>query len=319
MSIPSNEIPLRVTSANIGRITSLPRMDLALLLACVAGVIAIRLQLLASTDFPINDGALFLAFVEAIARVFPALPATVDYNGLTIPFAYPPLSFWLSAAAVRLGVDPLAIVHRLPILMNIGYVLLFTLLLLRTGHSRLFTALAVLVFGTTFRSYEWLVMGGGLSRGMGSLFLLLTLIVLMPPGEARQPRWSLPRLMAAGACVGGAMLSHLEWGLLSAFSTLACLAVARPGLGVFVRASFTVGLTAMAVVAPWFWSVVRTHGLDPFVAASGTGSWRWYVVPESARILLRTSGVLLPFVLVGVFTAARTRNLFWVLFMLGAL
>jgi hypothetical protein len=302
--------------------TRRPAVDLALLLLSVLIVAAIRLQLLIATDFPLNDGGLFLAFVEVISRVFPNLPHVVHYNGLSIPFAYPPLSFWVSAAAVQLGIEPLAIVHRLPILMNIGYVLLFALLLLRTGHSRLFTALAVLVFGTTFRSYEWLVMGGGLSRGFGSIFLLAAVLMLMTDGGKARGRWPLPRLprlVAGGACVGAAMLSHLEWGLLAAFSALVCLAMPRPGLAAYVRASLVVGMTAVALVAPWFWWVYQIHGLEPFVAASKTSSWRMGVVLDAAKVILKSSSYLLPFVLLGTVAAARTRDLFWVIFLAAAL
>src|SRR4051812_31472468 len=107
------------------RESSIGRWDLPLLWAVAAGVLWIRLRLLLDSDFPINDGALFLAFVQAHARVFPHLPDFVDYNGLAIPYAYPPLAFWLAGAAARLGADPLAIVHRAPVLMNMVWVLLF--------------------------------------------------------------------------------------------------------------------------------------------------------------------------------------------------
>ncbi len=297
-----------------------PRADLALLLAALAFVTAIRVDLLGRTDFPINDGALFLAFIKAIVPVFPGLPATVEFSGLSIPFAYPPLSFWLSAGAVHLGADPLAIVHRAPILMNIGYVLLFAWVLLRTGHSRLFTALAVFVFGTTFLSYEWLVMGGGLSRGLGSLFLLLTLLVLMPAvGQAVRP-WSVRRLVMGGACVGAAVLSHLEWGILAAFSAVLCCALARPGRFGFVRAVVVVGMTAAAVVGLWFWSVFQTHGLEPFVAAARTGSLqRLDAAPGGAAKVAWSFNLLLPFVLLGALAVARTRDVFWLVFLAAAL
>ncbi len=239
-------------TANEARATALPRFEAALLLLTLAGVVAIRLNLLMTTVFPINDGALFLVFVESIARDFPSLPTTVEYNGLAIPFAYPPLSFWLSAAAVKLGADPLAIVHQVPILMNIAYVLLFAFLLLRTGHSRLFVALAVLIFGTSLRSYEWLVMGGGLSRGLGGIFLLLSLLALMSSRTQAISRQSVPRLLLGGLCVGGAVLSHLEWGILAAFSALACLALSSRNKRRYVQAALMVGLTALAAVLPWF-------------------------------------------------------------------
>ena len=295
-----------------------PVLDRVALWLCVALVLAIRVDLLVFTDFPINDGALFLAFLEAIVPVFPSIPPSVEYNGFAIPFAYPPLSFWLGAGAARLGLDPLAIVHRAPILMNIGYVLLFTLLLLRTGHSRLFTAVAVLVFGTTFRSYEWLVMGGGLSRGMGSLFLLLTLLVLMPRDGAQRTPPSLRRLLLGGALVGGAVLSHLEWGMLTAFSAVLCLAWPWPALAALVRRSLVVGATASLLVLPWLGAVYLAHGLEPFLAASGTSAWRPNIFANLGRMLLRTSFIALPVVVFGALTVARTRDVFWLVFLLAA-
>ena len=295
-----------------------PLFDRALLWLCVALVLWIRLDLLRSTDFPINDGALFLAFVQAIVPVFPALPQSVEYNGIAIPFAYPPLSFWLGAGAVRLGLDPLQVVHRAPILMNMGYVLLFTGVLLRTGHSRLFTAVAVLVFGTTFRSYEWLVMGGGLSRGLGSLFLLGVLLVLLPRAGAERVPPSARRLAAGGLLVGGAMLSHLEWGLLAAFSAVLALAWPWPGLLRWLRRSVAVGAVSALLVAPWLGSVLLSHGLAPFTAASGTSAWQPNVLADLTRMLLRTAFIALPLVLFGAWTAARTRDVFWLVFLLAA-
>jgi hypothetical protein len=297
-----------------------PRADLALLVLALAMAAAVRVHLLRTTDFPINDGALFLAFIEAIVPVFPALPANVSFSGLSIPFAYPPLSFWLAAAAVRWGADPLAIVHQAPIVMNMGYVLLFALLLRRTGHSRLFTATAVAIFGTTFLSYEWLVMGGGLSRGLGSLLLLATLLVLAPLAQAHRLTWSMARAAAGGLCVGLAVLAHLEWGLLAAFSALACIALARRDGATKVRTALAIGLVALAVAGPWFASVVRAHGLEPFLAAAHTGSLQGLgAAPGGTMKVARAFGVLIPFIALGAVVAALRRDVFWLAFVAAAL
>ena len=314
---------LRSAAGEAARLTSRHPVDLALLIGCLAGVLAIRLQLLGSTDFPVNDGALFLAFVQAIVQVFPGLPGSVEFSGLSTPFAYPPLSFWLSAAAVRIGADPLQIVHRLPILMNIAYVLLFALLLRRTGHSRLFTALAVLVFGSTFLAYEWLVMGGGLSRGLGSLLLLLTLLVMHRPAGGQDRAWSTARLVAGGLCVGGAVLSHLEWGILSGVSALLCLLLARPRLAELARGLVILGATATILVLPWFWSVYALHGVEPFLAASRTVSLQRVDgvggIGSGVNKIVHSFSVLLPFMVLGGVCALRTRDRFWLLFLAAAL
>ena len=64
------------------------------------------------------------------------LPDDVSYNGLVLPFAYPPLALWVGALLTKLGFDSLGVVRTMPILMSIGYVVLFALVLLRSGRSR---------------------------------------------------------------------------------------------------------------------------------------------------------------------------------------
>ncbi len=291
---------------------TLGRLDTPLLLAALAAVLAIRIDLLLATDFPINDGALFFVFVQAVAHTFPLLPAFTAYNGLEIPFAYPPLSFWLSAAAVQLGASPLALVHRAPIVMNVAWVLAFAWLLLRTGHARLFTAVAVLVFGTTFRSYEWLVMGGGLSRGLGSLLLLAALHALLPAGLWRGSGWDRRRLVAGGACIGAAVLSHLEWGLLAAFCGLCCLALAQHRWQPLAAGSMALGAVAGAVALPWIAWVLATHGAAPFLAAAQTGGAPLRLA-NGGGMLLRSATVLLPVALFGAALLLPVRGRFWLL------
>src|SRR6476660_7094218 len=120
------------------------RWAILLLGTVLSLTLAHRMFLLFSTDFPINDGGLFYGFVRQLEPMFPALPDTVTYNGLQLPFAYPPLSFWLVALMSKLGIDALAIFHVAPILMNLVYVSLFAVILRRNGASVMFVALTML-------------------------------------------------------------------------------------------------------------------------------------------------------------------------------
>jgi hypothetical protein len=283
-----------------------------LLLAALAGAIAFRLYLLAAADFPVNDGALFLEFVRAISVTFPALPREVGYNGLVLPFAYPPLSFWIAALWTKLGFDSLAVVRTMPILMNIGYVLLFALVLLKSGRSQLFTALAILFFSVTLRSFEWLLMGGGLSRGLGAVFLMLTLLAIKVPEQGRKPPLSRWRVAIAGAAVAGAILSHLEWGILSA----ACVVLSR-GLGShsiknFVADCTTAGTVALTLALPWLFLVQQTHGLEPFLSAGATGAWSTQTVIRRLIEFIAMAGVGNPFAIIGGVVLLGKRQWFWI-------
>jgi hypothetical protein len=296
----------------------LARLGTAMLAAVIAAALGFRLMLALGTDFPISDGALFYDFVRAISETFPRLPEMVRYNGIDIPLAYPPLSFWAAAGLTRLGADPLQIVHYAPILMNAGYVLLFALLLLRNGHSRLFTALALLFTFTALRSFEWLVMGGGLSRSAGSLFMLLSLIAVgLPPAWTERDAVSpgRGRLSLAGLLIGLTILSHLEWGILAAACFVASRAFGTRQLSRFVHDNLIAGGIALAVVLPWAAIVVQAHGLDPFVAAGGSSDWS---LSESG---LKVLGALLRnctnlFMWLGLAVMIARRDWFWPTFIL---
>ncbi len=292
-----------------------PRTGTLLLAGVIAAAIAFRLWLMAVTDFPINDGALFYEFVRGTAASFPGLPARVDYNGFSLPFAYPPLSFWIGALLTKAGFDALDVVHLLPIVMNIGYVLLIALLLLKGGRSRLFTALALLFFCFRLRSFEWLVMGGGLSRGLGSLFLIGALLAVTVPARGRRPDLPHWRMALGGAFVAGAILSHLEWGVLAAASLVTSRALGARSIKEFVLQSLIAGLTAIALVLPWLLFVYGTHGLEPFFAASGTSSWNLLTSILSLLELLRPA-IANPFILLGGLVMLIRRDLFWIAFVL---
>lgn len=285
----------------------------------LAAALAFRLYLALSTDFPINDGGLFYDFVRGVGESFPGLPETVRYNGIDIPFAYPPLSFWLGALLTKVGVDAMDVVHYAPIAMNAGYVLLFALLLLRGGHSPLFTGLAVLFLSVILRSFEWLVMGGGLSRGLGSLFFLLALLAAGLPrgGGAAADREPLPmrRSILGGAFIAGALMSHLEWGILAALTFVLARGLAAGRLKEFLASTSVAAFVSLLLILPWLLSVYAVHGLEPFTAASGTSGWS---IEGSlvGLILLGLRVFLNPLFLIGGLVVLARRQLFWPAFIL---
>lgn len=287
----------------------------SLLLGALAGAIAFRLYLLLAKDFPVNDGALFLEFVRATAATFPYLPSEAQYNGILLPFAYPPLAFWMGALSTKLGFDSLDVVRTAPIFMNIGYVLLFAFLLLKSGRSRVFTALAVLFFAVNLRSFEWLLMGGGLTRGLGSLFLMLTLLVVKIPDQGRSAVVGPGRAALAGIAVAGAILAHLEWGILAAGSVVLSRALGSRSVKEFVTSCAIAGGIAFALIVPWLFFVLEAHGLDPFLAAGGSSGW-------GPGLILRPIGIASmavasnPFTILGGIVLLRKRQWFWVGFIL---
>jgi hypothetical protein len=301
----------------VGQDRSRWRVEVVLLMVVVIAAVAHRLHLLVTTDFPINDGGLFVPYIEASRRSFPGLPESVSYNGLQLPFAYPPAGFWIGGLLGKLGVGAGAVVLVLPILTNAVWIVLLALLLLRDGHSRLFTAATVAVVAAMFRSYEWLVMGGGLTRGLGAAFLVLTLLALGGTRGREERSLTLRSAALAGVCVGGAVLSHLEWGVLAAASLVAQRALCSRSVRSFVVTTAVAGGTAALLVVPWVLLVVSRHGLEPFLSAAGTSAWNF---PETVGRLTGFARAQWPNLLLGVGGAVLLvrRHLFWPVFVVLA-
>jgi len=76
--------------------STLDAKSMALLLALVLGGF-VHLEPVLSAKFPLKDGGLFFTFINALLQNHFSFPDTISYNGLSIPFVYPPLSFYISA------------------------------------------------------------------------------------------------------------------------------------------------------------------------------------------------------------------------------
>ena len=239
-------------------------------IATVAGLalaVIIRAWLVASRDFPLNDGALFYLMTEELGANGFRLPSMTAYNAAGIPFAYSPLGFYLAAGLhSTIGIGLVDLFRILPVIFGSLCVVAFYLLARDIIPSRATVAAAVCTFAVLPRSFLWLIMGGGLTRSLGFLFAILAL-------------WQLHRAFTrqawrnvAGATVFSALtvLSHVGTAPFVAFSAVLLLIFfGRHRFGIY--ASAAVALGTLALTAPWWASIAATHGFAPFAAARATG------------------------------------------------
>jgi hypothetical protein len=286
-----------------------PRWVGYILPASIVLTLAHRLWLGLSGDFPYNDGALFLAFVNAIAQVFPALPASVEFNGIAIPFAYPPLSFWIGAGLVQLGMAPLDVVRFLPILFSTVYVLVFAAVLQRMRRSAGVIGLTFLFLLSNARAFEWLVMGGGLSRSLGAVFFALTLLLSECVVRQSDRRRRLLLLTASGLTVSAAIVSHPEFGLDSAVAVVVWHALRGANLRQSALDVAFVGALAAVGIAPWIIQMLAEHGVAPYRAASqsrGEVGLLFEILVKLGRQFLSN-----PLAVLGLVLALRKREWLW--------
>jgi hypothetical protein len=240
--------------------------DLILLLAIFVGAF-MRFNPTLLAGFPINDGGMFAVMVEDLRASRYALPAYTTYNHLQIPFAYPPLGFYLGRiAADLLGLDTVQVLRWLPAFFASLAIPAFYLLALRLLKNKYYAAVSTLFFALMPRALSWFVMGGGLTRSPGQFFMLLTLATVVRLYE--QNRRS--DILLAGLFGGLAVLSHPEAAVHTVVSAIFLWLMLSRRRSTLLSA-MAVGGLVLLVTAPWWATVIGYHGLGPLIKGAQTG------------------------------------------------
>jgi hypothetical protein len=251
----------------------------ALTLAIALGV-AVRAYHVLSQGFPLNDGGLFFAMVRDLQAAHYHLPAFTSYNDAGIPYGYSPLGFYL--AGLLDDLTPLTLIDLfrwLPLTVSALTVVAFAWLARGLLASRAAVVVAVLAFSLVPRSFIWMLMGGGLTRSLGFFFALVTLRLLYD--FYTEQRWRQVPLIALTAAL--TVLSHLGTAPFVAFSgVLFLIAYGRHRQAVV--GSIIAAAGAALLSAPWWATVIKVHGVGPFLAASATGGSIFHGFHISAAI-----------------------------------
>ena len=225
--------------------------------------LAIRAPAVMAADFPLNDGGLFYQMVLDLQGTWPALPVTTTYNGLDAPYAYPPLGFYLGAALHGwLGMD---VMRAIPIAASVLTIPAFFLLARGLLGNGVGTWAATIAFTLMPRTFEWMTMGGGLTRAPG-LLLAIVALWLAHRMLVRRDRWS---VVASGASAGLVILTHPQATLFLLISGVAFLIAFGRNRPAVLRAFVAVAIAAV-VAMPWVVSVLVNHGPGPLLSASAT-------------------------------------------------
>src|SRR4029079_16611078 len=188
---------------------------------------------------------MFAVMVDDLKASHYLLPAFTTYNHLNIPFAYPPLGFYLGRfASDLLGWSAAQTLRWVPAFFASLSILAFYLLALRLLKNKYYAALSTLFFALMPRALSWYVMGGGLTRSPGQLFMLLTLAsVVRLYQENRRAD-----IFLAGLFGGLAVMSHPEAAVHTFVSALFLWIMLSRNRTGFIN-SLPVGVIVLAVRA----------------------------------------------------------------------
>ena len=285
-----------------------------LLLAILIGG-TIRMAQVLRLDYPINDGGLFYTMTLELQANDYHLPETSAYNRLGIPYAYPPLGFYLAGLLADLtGWSLLDIFRLLPAILSVLTIPAFYLLARDLTGSETTLSLAVLIFALLPATFDWPIMGGGITRAPGLLFSMLTLFGIYRLYTRQGFRYVFWTSVLAAATV----LSHPEDALHTAASALVLWWFFGRNKTRVWKSLAVAGLTLL-LTSPWWVSVLAAHGISPFLTAASTG---WHSTEAAFSFLgfnltnetgLQTMGVL---ALIGLFISLAQRKFFLPIWML---
>jgi len=254
---------MKLNRVNSAQITEDQSAGLLVIIAALIGLL-LRLALPLTSSFPLNDGGLFYNMIRDLQANGYGLPAFTTYNHAQIPFAYPPLAFYLAGALSSLAnLDLLDILRLLPPIVSAGSIPVFYLVAKEFLPSKTSAALASLLFALTPRVFAWMIMGGGITRSFGFLFALLTIYSarrLYATHAARFIFWT-PVWAAL------TILTHPEAIPQTALAALILFLFTDRSRKGFLQSLAAAALTII-LTAPWWTGILQTHGLDPFLAAS---------------------------------------------------
>lgn len=239
----------------------------SLLIIVVIGAF-LRLAPVLASDFPLNDGGMFLTMAEELRANGYLLPRYSSYNDLQIPYAYPPLGFYLTAIISSLaGISLTDVLRFVPALVSVATIpVAFAIGREIFRDSRMALATAAF-FSFAPRSYEWLVGGGGITRGPAFLLAMVAVLIALRMHSAPS-RW---KPFIAGTALGASALWHPEAGIFGAVSVVVAAPFVTDNRWAAFRRVALVAATSILVVLPWFVVVLTTHGIEPFASARATG------------------------------------------------
>ena len=278
----------------------------------------------ASNGFPLNDGGMFYTMIRDLKANHYLLPQFTTYNFTDIPFAYPPLGFYIAASlSDLLPVSVLQILLWLPALVNTLAIFFFYKLAEQILPSRMSAALAALVYALSSRAFLWQVMGGGITRSFGMLFLILMLWQAIQlfrlPNSNQQENASLLRAthphlaltILFGACT---VMSHPQTALHAVLGgALIFVFYGRNKRGVI--SALLVGVGVVILTAPWWGTVFLRYGFEPLLSAGQTSQRTL----EFYLLVLQLHGpsnyLALPtliFFYIGLWNSLKRRDLFFI-------
>ena len=231
----------------------------------------LRFRYVNGAEFPLNDGGLFYHMTRELIANNYRLPEFSTYNLSNIPFAYPPLGFYITGLISQvLSIDLLRLFIWFPFITNLLAIPVIFLLAKRLLKKDSTALLATAFWTICLPSYNWLIMGGGVTRSLAftasyaSLYFFISYL-----GNFKKKH-----LLFAILFGGITGLSHLEiFWVLSLSVLVLCFYYKKTSLQIAIRDLVIFYTGCILVMSPYLIKVLTYHGISPYLAGFSTGGY----------------------------------------------
>ena len=162
--------------------------------------------------------------------------------------------------------ESLDIFRIIPALFSVFTIPAFYLLANALIKNKLHLIIATLIFAFIPSTFDWLIMGGGITRSPAFFFALLSLFFIYRLFTRNQFQDILWTVLFSSLTI----LTHPETALHTAASALVFLCFYGRNKNGVLKSIIVAGLILIAT-APWWFTVIINHGINPYISAGKTG------------------------------------------------
>ena len=268
----------------------------------------VRIVHVISVDFPLNDGGLFYSMIRDLGESDRILPMYTSYNQAQIPYAYPPFSFYfLHILENMLKVSLLDIMRIFPALVSCLTIPLFYHFAHKILASKTAVLFSTLAFSFLPTSFDWLIVGAGVTRAPAFVFSLLALNGAI--SFLREKRYQHLLVVTLGFTL--VILTHPGIAWFTFYSL--CVLFGYKALS--ERKSFlhlgSVMVTSGILSSIWWLTIVQRHGWKVFVYPFQTESYSFASLLTPFTFLFTNEpflGIFAFIGLLGLFISFRRKN-----------
>ncbi|WP_327053703.1 ArnT family glycosyltransferase [Halomicrococcus gelatinilyticus] len=222
---------------------------------------------LESHPYPAFGAGLYFSIADQISTSGYALPSRIPgYTAEGVPFAYPPLMFYVLAAMQDLtGLDAITISRFLPGIVTLAYLVPLYYTARDLLGSRAQATLSAFIVAVSPPVLQWHISAGGIVRAPAMLFALTGIYAGVRIFRAGDRNWFVPATVAFALTI----LTHPVYTVFFVVSFLLLyVRFDRSFDGLLWGAAVAAG--GLAATAPWWLQVVTMHSPGVFTAAAGT-------------------------------------------------